>query len=150
VTYPGNGEGRLATGALHNTVSSNLFDGNALLTEPELVELADLRRRTFRDDSRETWLDLQEGDQFPHLGELFGVLWVGPIDVHEGYYLRKLAVMRVDGGPYRFEWASAHRPLLGGVRVATPEEAARTRTAWNSMSDGLRGELERLRAEVAG
>lgn len=156
MTYAENGKGRPA-GSKSGLVITDVVPNNVrahgtavpTLTEAELIELGDLRRRTFRDNSRRTWLDLQVGDRFDYFGEPLGVLWLGPIELYEGFYLRQVAVMPVAGGPYRFEWAVEGKPLLGGVQVATPGEAECAREAWAVMHGDLRTELLRLRTEVA-
>jgi len=123
-------------------------DRIAPLSAMEATELADLRKRAGLDGSRLTWLDLQVGDRFWHMGEELGVLWTGPVEEFEpmtGRLCKQVAAIPVAGGPSRVEWAFPEARLLGGVTVATPELAAAARAYWQTLASQERAELARLR-----
>lgn len=155
---PGNGEGRLATGALHNTASSSNVDGSARpaytlpLTGVEAAQLEQLRiaaagpariaRRASGLPCRETYDSLLSGDVI-HGPD--GFLW--------GVESGDSGVTLVRRGPR--EIPNSREQLLR-FAVADPGRAvdvhayAGTDTAvefWHRTTG--RGELQRLRAEVS-
>jgi len=155
MTYPGNGAGPRPTKAGTRLVApSSVADVTAPLSEAEAVEMRDIKCRAGIERSRRTWLDLQVGDRFWHLGEELGVLHVGPIEQIDGYFMREVVVMPVAGGDWRRKWVSngVTYTLYDVTHVATPAEAARVAAAWREIVSSSRAELARLRAEygVAG
>jgi len=121
------------------------------MTPIERLQLADGRRRTFRDSSRPYWLALQVGDIFHWLGQRLGVLYVGPIVLRGDVFDRQVVTVHLATGGIDTGWCTgpARGRLHGDVEVATPERAAQARAAWIERQAADRAELDGLRAQVA-